>query len=200
MAQESSTVHRPATHRKKITLSERSCYDCNRRKVRCDKTSPCANCVRLGVECQFPPPGRKPRKTSQRSSHKEDLISRLLLLEREVQKLGGQGPTAPEPAPAELLEAQDRPRSPQSGRAVGSFLAKDVTAEHPTIGEDHDHQSHEPEQPNVTVPTLDEQFGQLVVDRNNGTSRYLSHRVLADLASQVNYAPRKHHLEVEQIC
>ncbi|KAL9563930.1 hypothetical protein ACKAV7_011965 [Fusarium commune] len=45
-------------------LSVRSCVTCRRRKVKCDKVIPCANCARHGSKCVFPPPGRarpKPR-------------------------------------------------------------------------------------------------------------------------------------------
>ncbi|KAF4461617.1 fungal specific transcription factor domain-containing [Fusarium albosuccineum] len=43
-------------------LSQRSCVTCRRRKVKCDKSVPCANCVRRGAACVFPPPGRaRPR-------------------------------------------------------------------------------------------------------------------------------------------
>lgn len=36
----------------------RSCTSCRRRKVRCNKETPCFNCVKNGVPCIFPPPGR----------------------------------------------------------------------------------------------------------------------------------------------
>lgn len=54
--------------------SLRSCVPCRRRKVRCDKVHPCANCVRLGAACVFPPPGRarpRPRhhQVPNRSTH-----------------------------------------------------------------------------------------------------------------------------------
>jgi hypothetical protein len=75
----------------------RSCHACNRRKVRCNKVFPCDNCVRLGVECTFPPPGRKPRKRPAKSN-KAELISRLSLLEREVEKLGAQDVVGAAPA------------------------------------------------------------------------------------------------------
>lgn len=45
-------------------MNPRSCTACRRRKVRCDKGRPCANCVKYEVECIFPFPGRarpKPR-------------------------------------------------------------------------------------------------------------------------------------------
>ena len=33
----------------------RSCLECRRRKIRCDKARPCAYCVRLCLQCRYPP-------------------------------------------------------------------------------------------------------------------------------------------------
>ncbi|KAH6876714.1 fungal-specific transcription factor domain-containing protein [Thelonectria olida] len=52
------------------TLSLRSCVTCRRRKVKCDKAVPCANCVRHGVACVFPPPGRSRRKPRPRAAER----------------------------------------------------------------------------------------------------------------------------------
>ncbi|KAH7157277.1 fungal-specific transcription factor domain-containing protein [Dactylonectria estremocensis] len=38
--------------------NQRSCTTCRRRKVKCNKERPCSNCIRNGVGCIFPPPGR----------------------------------------------------------------------------------------------------------------------------------------------
>ncbi|KAH7175244.1 hypothetical protein EDB81DRAFT_895687 [Dactylonectria macrodidyma] len=38
--------------------NQRSCTTCRRRKVKCNKERPCSNCIRNGVDCIFPPPGR----------------------------------------------------------------------------------------------------------------------------------------------
>lgn len=54
----------PAASSGQPFLSVRSCVTCRRRKVKCDKAIPCANCARHGSKCVFPPPGRarpKPR-------------------------------------------------------------------------------------------------------------------------------------------
>ncbi|RAK99440.1 uncharacterized protein BO80DRAFT_494748 [Aspergillus ibericus CBS 121593] len=37
-------------------LGERSCHLCNRKKIRCSKTTPCNHCVRLGLACILPRP------------------------------------------------------------------------------------------------------------------------------------------------
>ncbi|KAL0943080.1 C6 transcription factor [Colletotrichum truncatum] len=60
----------------------RSCLPCNKRKVRCDKKSPCSLCIRCNRTCVYPPPGqpiRRPRKTTI-----ADVASRLSHLERSV--------------------------------------------------------------------------------------------------------------------
>jgi hypothetical protein len=169
------------------TLVNRSCNDCNRRKVRCNKRSPCDNCLRLGFECTFPPPGRKAR-TKTKTSNKSELISRLSLLEREVQRLGAKNApgvaantdanlTAEESLQSSLTSAASLPKTPTS-------LESNSESKRARI-----HVKSTP--PSVTIDTsenaLDYQFGRLVVDRNNGTSRYVNHRVLTDLGDQVNF-------------
>ena len=68
-------------------LNPRSCVTCRRRKVRCNKTEPCSNCVKAGIECVFPGPGRAPRK--QRRQPDVEVLSRLRRLEGVVESLGG---------------------------------------------------------------------------------------------------------------
>lgn len=67
-------------------LNPRSCVTCRRRKVRCNKQSPCANCTRAGIECVFPGPGRAPRKS--RKHPDTELLARLQRLEGVVHSLG----------------------------------------------------------------------------------------------------------------
>lgn len=43
------------------TPKPRSCVICRRRKVRCDKLSPCSNCRRANIACVFPSHDRPPR-------------------------------------------------------------------------------------------------------------------------------------------
>lgn len=52
-----------------------SCVLCQQRKVRCDKSKPCANCVKAGVECRVVPP-QPPRRRKKRL-HEKDLVDRL---------------------------------------------------------------------------------------------------------------------------
>ncbi|KAH1421040.1 hypothetical protein KXX32_008222 [Aspergillus fumigatus] len=64
---------------------ERSCLRCHQRKVRCDKGSPCAACVRMKVPCQYPGPNRVQRRPPKASS--ADVVSRIDQLERAVTEL-----------------------------------------------------------------------------------------------------------------
>jgi Fungal Zn(2)-Cys(6) binuclear cluster domain len=62
--------------------AERSCVVCHRRKVRCDKKSPCSTCTRTGVLCCYPsgdrPLTRQPKTTIAK------IASRLVQLERTI--------------------------------------------------------------------------------------------------------------------
>lgn len=191
MATELTNSKNPLSCEGGSTLLHRSCHDCNRRKVRCNKESPCDNCVRLGVECTYPPPGRKPRKTPRKPSKKSELLSRLSILEREVQKLGGQSQSgAP---PTDVLEDQDRHKDSENSWNVNSWLAENLAADQSTEPDEHDSETRgELLSPQENSITLDDQFGRLVLDRNNGTSRYVNNRVLTELADQVYYALHKY--------
>jgi hypothetical protein len=73
---------------------ERSCILCHRRKIRCDKRSPCATCTRTGVLCCYPAaaeqPVRRPRKTTI-----ADVAERLGQLERTLVAISSTGSDSP---------------------------------------------------------------------------------------------------------
>jgi hypothetical protein len=64
-----------------------SCAACRRRKVKCDKVNPCSNCTKSGIECDYPPRKRAPRRprktldTDGLSIREAELIKRLNKLE-----------------------------------------------------------------------------------------------------------------------
>lgn len=184
------------------TLLQRSCHDCNRRKVRCSKSWPCDNCVRLGVECAFPPPGRKPRKITKRSSNKDQLISRLGLLEDRIKNLGSKNlgeQTSPDFPP----ERQNDDDGPHDSRTMRSGLAMHSPGngilDHPREAESNEIEiSKEPVSSKATSGALEDQFGRLVVDRNSGTSRYVNHQFLTELADQVYFTPTLHRYRKER--
>lgn len=53
----------------------RSCIECSRRKVRCDRQSPCNNCVRADSECIFPKFRKRPVKKQKAGSREEQSSS-----------------------------------------------------------------------------------------------------------------------------
>lgn len=52
-----------------------SCVLCQQRKVRCDKSKPCSNCLKANVECRVVPP-QPPRRRKKRVPER-DLVERL---------------------------------------------------------------------------------------------------------------------------
>ncbi|KAI1388758.1 fungal-specific transcription factor domain-containing protein [Hypoxylon trugodes] len=72
----SSPRHRPRP---------RSCMECYRRKLRCDRTQACSNCTVADVECVYTDePIRRDRKSKHRN---EELVDRIAALERLVYQL-----------------------------------------------------------------------------------------------------------------
>ncbi|KAL2433717.1 Aurofusarin cluster transcription factor aurR2 [Exophiala dermatitidis] len=63
-----------------------SCIRCFERKVKCDKQSPCSNCVKSNVECIFRVPPA-PRRRKKRPPE-EMLLARLKKCEELLQKMG----------------------------------------------------------------------------------------------------------------
>ncbi|EXJ54503.1 hypothetical protein A1O7_09843 [Cladophialophora yegresii CBS 114405] len=104
-----------------------SCIRCFERKVKCDKQSPCSNCVKSNIECIFrvPPAPRRRRKRTQ-----EDLLLARLKKCEELLKSKGididNPDTVPGPASLEsppLTQPGSQPLSPEvSSTAAGEDL------------------------------------------------------------------------------
>ncbi|KKK17177.1 hypothetical protein ARAM_002476 [Aspergillus rambellii] len=153
----------------------RSCITCRRRKVRCNKRTPCSNCAKAGVECIFPPPGRAPRKSKR--PHDAELLSRLRRLEGVIEHLsekkGGMvnakvpdtlTPTSPQQRNDRL--PGNEPSQPQSDDDNESGCP--LTADPVKLPKQH---------------ALEHEFGRLVIDENR--SRYVSNRFWASLGDEV---------------
>jgi hypothetical protein len=78
-----------------------SCVTCRRRKIRCDRRDPCANCTRTGLDCHFPVTGRLPRRrdpgaagqsgvSKPAAQRQSELLSRLRRLEAVVTEMSAQ--------------------------------------------------------------------------------------------------------------
>lgn len=86
LSSESQPVHpQPQVIVEKITRGH-SCILCQQRKVRCDKTKPCSNCVKARAECvqrAFVPPRRRKKKIPA-----TDIVARLRRAEELLKKHG----------------------------------------------------------------------------------------------------------------
>lgn len=177
----------PATAPRPVSdiASARSCVTCRRRKVRCNKRSPCSNCVKAGVDCIFPPPGRAPRKSKRPPD--AELLSRLRRLEGVIEHLSGKNaevsgsassisPTQPSttfpplpPAPPSTVTA---PSTAPSSAAPPPPPAQDSGC------------PFENDDPKKLAPKkFENEFGRLVIDE--GRSRYVSNRLWASLGDEV---------------
>lgn len=152
-------------------LGLRSCITCRRRKVRCNKRCPCSNCIKAGIECIFPPPGRAPRKSKRPVD--AELLSRLRRLEGVIEHLNEKNIISHE---------RSKPPSPQQ-----SHVASHSSSECPANTES----SGDPEvcpflDPNKPAPprNLNHEFGRLVIDE--GRSRYVSNRLWTSLGDEVS--------------
>ncbi|KAJ5636624.1 uncharacterized protein N7484_009937 [Penicillium longicatenatum] len=167
------------------SASSRSCVTCRRRKVRCNKRSPCSNCVKTNVECVFPPPGRAPRKSKRPPD--AELLSRLRRLEGVIQHLSDKtgeagsvsslspiqtaSSTLPSAAPTNTTANTSPPASINPKTSV-DFKAQNGVCPF----EDND--------PKKLAPgKFENEFGRLVIEE--GRSRYVSNRLWASLGDEV---------------
>ncbi|KAL3447975.1 fungal-specific transcription factor domain-containing protein [Aspergillus insuetus] len=156
-----ATVHSFASQ---DSLAHRSCITCRRRKVRCNKRLPCSHCIRAGIECIFPPPGRAPRKTKRPPPENAELLSRLRQLESIVESAITNPNAQATPSPPQ----QGSNRS--SGEPPSKFGNEGQTVCPKSMGRDQ--------------PTsLEHEFGRLVIDHNR--SRYVSNRFWASLGDEI---------------
>lgn len=143
----------------------RSCVTCRRRKVRCNKRSPCSNCVKGGVECVYPPPGRLRRKTKRPQD--AELMTRLKRLEGVIENLSGKN-SETESSVASTV-ASPAPRNNDA-----------ATNKQPPSNQDGPSPRLENLDPNKE---LQGGFGRLVIEE--GRSRYVSNRLWASLGDEV---------------
>jgi hypothetical protein len=156
-------------------LNPRSCTTCRKRKVRCDKRHPCANCTKANIVCLFPGPGRAPRRS--RKPPDTELLARLRRLEGVVQSLG-KGIEDEGGGGGGVIEAGIEVESPKpTGKDDGS---KRGCALHHDGGLFGLHSANrEMEQSENMV----KEFGRLSVE--GGRSRYVSNKFWVSLSEEV---------------
>ncbi|RAK99089.1 Zn(II)2Cys6 transcription factor [Aspergillus ibericus CBS 121593] len=147
--------------------SLRSCITCRRRKVRCNKKTPCSNCVKAGIQCIFPPPGRAPRKIKRPQD--AELLSRLRRLEGVIEHLSEKktnsvAPSSETPSPRVQQQTENPPapavlpQAPQhTGDADGCPLLLDASKLDPAVP--------------IAQRNVEHEFGRLVIEE--GRSRYI---------------------------
>ncbi|PYH94232.1 hypothetical protein BO71DRAFT_325894 [Aspergillus ellipticus CBS 707.79] len=160
-----------SSHSSQDLHSLRSCITCRRRKVRCNKKTPCSNCVKAGIQCIFPPPGRAPRKSKRPQD--AELLSRLRRLEGVIEHLSerkASGAASPSETPSPNLPQRSEnappaqappppvelPEIPADGDTDGCPFGLDPTKLDPT---------------KLGRRSMEHEFGRLVIDE--GRSRYI---------------------------
>jgi hypothetical protein len=166
------------THTHAVEPSSRSCVTCRRRKVRCNKRSPCSNCTKAGIDCVFPPPGRAPRKSKRPPD--AELLSRLRRLEGVIDHLRNSGHTEGSSTSTRGSISGGH----ESGRSDTGTSRSD--AETQPKSQDGGGCPFEDSDPKKLAPNkFENEFGRLVIDE--GRSRYVSNRLWASLGDEVGW-------------
>ncbi|KAJ5678830.1 hypothetical protein N7462_007074 [Penicillium macrosclerotiorum] len=181
-------VPAPATAPRPDLASSRSCVTCRRRKVRCNKRSPCSNCTKASIECIFPPPGRAPRKSKRPPD--AELLSRLRRLEGVIEHLSGKNNESPAGAGTGSTSSTSPVQAPPTFPILPSVPSENANASKTTSTiapekEDQDggcpFENADPK--NLAPKKFENEFGRLVIDE--GRSRYVSNRLWASLGDEI---------------
>jgi len=68
-------------------VAAKSCLECRRRKIKCDKSIPCSYCVKVKVRCRYPAPKSISNKDRNSSLSNEVLSARINGIENTLQCL-----------------------------------------------------------------------------------------------------------------
>lgn len=110
-----------------------SCTNCRKRKVKCNKTSPCAACERSSLPCIFPNRARLPRgRTGGSKTTNNELLHRLTKLEELLEKANQGGRRISGPA-SRTTSADAVGRSGSGSSPSETFAAREIS---PTVSED----------------------------------------------------------------
>lgn len=66
----------------RVIASGRSCLECRRRKIKCDRSLPCAYCKRIKLQCTYPP-----WQQNRSTGGEEALEARVQFIESALQSL-----------------------------------------------------------------------------------------------------------------
>uniref|UniRef100_A0A0D2XKV4 Zn(2)-C6 fungal-type domain-containing protein n=1 Tax=Fusarium oxysporum (strain Fo5176) TaxID=660025 RepID=A0A0D2XKV4_FUSOF len=165
------------------SLRPQSCFLCRRRKVRCNKESPCSTCRRVQVPCIYPV-GRAPRQTRTRrhgaqSIAENKLAEKVSVLEQVIEKLGDRingEPTlksavSSTPSHAASQTQTCTPKDSPSHSSSPETHCQELSRDNLTSDPGHSLQSHE----------LQHKLGRLVLHEETGSKRYVCDGIWAKL-------------------
>lgn len=106
----------------------RTCVTCKRRKVKCDRMSPCANCIKAQIQCKYPPPGRAPRQPRRgmrlpEKGNLPELVDQVWALMARAMEQS----INPESTGLQHFAAGERPSLPREGGLLGDQASKPST-------------------------------------------------------------------------
>ncbi|TVY17050.1 Pyrrolocin cluster transcription factor fsdR [Lachnellula arida] len=155
-----------------------SCGPCRHRKLKCNRSHPCENCIRRGdaSSCSYAAPGTRKKNQSQGATSPDDMQNRIDRLEGLVLSLMTNG--AQSAGPAAAAAAISRSQSDSAG-SVSYPVELD--------NDEDDMIKEEDEDENSEVEGVTSSLGTLKVDVDKGKSLYIGashwHAVLADVSS-----------------
>ena len=150
----------------------RSCVICRKRKVRCDKQSPCSNCSRANVACVFPSTDRPPRWARRLERITNDAPASNALSPQGTDP--GVGRVMDRVRNLECLVKQLRGQLEQAQAAASSAGGALSEATSPgSSAQDPDAEHQRDTSPATTTSSVQKQFGRLVL-QDASRSRYIS--------------------------
>ena len=66
---------------------QRACIECHRRKIKCDKSSPCSYCVKVKIQCRYRPTRPSQQAAGNSTIGDENLTARIEGIERVLQSI-----------------------------------------------------------------------------------------------------------------
>ncbi|TVY38920.1 Fusarisetin A cluster transcription factor [Lachnellula occidentalis] len=173
------TQFRVVRKRNRVPLS---CGPCRHRKLKCNRSHPCENCIRRGdaSSCSYSAPGTRKKNQSQGATSPDDMQNRIDRLEGLVLSLMTNG--AQSAGPAAAAAAISRSHSDSAG-SISYPVELD--------NDEDDMIKEEDEGENSEVEGVTSSLGHLKVDADKGKSLYIGdshwHAVLADITEVKNY-------------
>ncbi|RDW68713.1 uncharacterized protein DSM5745_08473 [Aspergillus mulundensis] len=110
---------------RRLITPGRSCLECRRRKIKCDRSHPCAYCVKVRINCKYP----ASRRDIDDEPYARDftaLKSKVLALEKRLAELG-------EPVQSDSTE-HGPASTPSTQSQVSPQTHAGITSSHPSAG------------------------------------------------------------------